>query len=210
MTPTNRQVPGFPIRTPSDQRSVDNSPRTIAASHVLHQHDVPRHPLCAHKTKTLSQIFGRMLPVSNIRLATINKNNRRSRPLCSSHTTPPTPNHQTIPVSDGVQARHNTCVLRQTPNNVTRLCFVVRVYRTHAQPVTTRFSPTRQPHTKQHSFSRLLVWRIHVSKKLLRKEVIQPHLPVRLPCYDFVPIADPTFDTTPQRGASGFGCYQLS
>jgi hypothetical protein len=29
---------------------------------------------------------------------------------------------------------------------------------------------------------------------LLRKEVIQPHLPVRLPCYDFVPITDPTFD----------------
>ena len=29
---------------------------------------------------------------------------------------------------------------------------------------------------------------------LLRKEGIQPHLPVRLPCYDFVPIADPTFD----------------
>ena len=29
---------------------------------------------------------------------------------------------------------------------------------------------------------------------LLRKEVIQPHLPVRLPCYDFVPIAGPTFD----------------
>src|SRR5260221_6524872 len=28
----------------------------------------------------------------------------------------------------------------------------------------------------------------------LRKEVIQPHLPVRLPCYDFTPIIDPTFD----------------
>jgi hypothetical protein len=27
-----------------------------------------------------------------------------------------------------------------------------------------------------------------------RKEVIQPHLPVRLPCYDFVPVANPTFD----------------
>jgi hypothetical protein len=24
-----------------------------------------------------------------------------------------------------------------------------------------------------------------------RKEVIQPHLPVRLPCYDFVPVAAP-------------------
>jgi hypothetical protein len=30
--------------------------------------------------------------------------------------------------------------------------------------------------------------------ELLRKEVIQPHLPVRLPCYDFTPIAGPTFD----------------
>jgi hypothetical protein len=37
-------------------------------------------------------------------------------------------------------------------------------------------------------------------KALLRKEVIQPHLPVRLPCYDFVPIASPTFDgSLPQR-----------
>ena len=26
----------------------------------------------------------------------------------------------------------------------------------------------------------------------LRKEVIQPHLPVRLPCYDFTPVADLT------------------
>ena len=25
-------------------------------------------------------------------------------------------------------------------------------------------------------------------------EVFQPHLPVRLPCYDFTPIIDPTFD----------------
>ena len=28
----------------------------------------------------------------------------------------------------------------------------------------------------------------------LRKEVIQPHLPIRLPCYDFTPIISPTFD----------------
>ena len=27
---------------------------------------------------------------------------------------------------------------------------------------------------------------------LLRKEVIQPHLPVLLPCYDFTPVTDPT------------------
>jgi hypothetical protein len=29
---------------------------------------------------------------------------------------------------------------------------------------------------------------------LLRKEVIQPHLPIRLPCYDFTPVISPTFD----------------
>ncbi len=37
-------------------------------------------------------------------------------------------------------------------------------------------------------------------EKLLRKEVIQPHLPVRLPCYDLVPIASPTFDGSPPQG----------
>ena len=31
-------------------------------------------------------------------------------------------------------------------------------------------------------------------RKIPRKEVIQPHLPVRLPCYDFTPITDPTLD----------------
>ena len=41
---------------------------------------------------------------------------------------------------------------------------------------------------------------------LLRKEVIQPHLPVRLPCYDFTPIADPTFDgSLPRVGPPASG-----
>ena len=41
---------------------------------------------------------------------------------------------------------------------------------------------------------------------LLRKEVIQPHLPIRLPCYDFTPIIKPTFD----HFYMGFGYSQLS
>jgi hypothetical protein len=28
-----------------------------------------------------------------------------------------------------------------------------------------------------------------------RKEVIQPQLPLRLPCYDFVPVTNPTLDS---------------
>ncbi len=31
-----------------------------------------------------------------------------------------------------------------------------------------------------------------VYRELPRKEVIQPHLPVQLPCYDFVPVTNPT------------------
>ena len=35
---------------------------------------------------------------------------------------------------------------------------------------------------------------------LPRKEVIQPHLPVRLPCYDFTPLTLHTFDASAPRG----------
>ncbi len=50
--------------------------------------------------------------------------------------------------------------------------------------------------------------RFRLSRKLLlpRKEVIQPHVPVRLPCYDFTPLAPPTFDASLLKGwADGFG-----
>ena len=30
-----------------------------------------------------------------------------------------------------------------------------------------------------------------------KKEVIQPHVPVQLPCYDFTPVTDPTLNITP-------------
>ena len=31
-----------------------------------------------------------------------------------------------------------------------------------------------------------------LSAAFLRKEVIQPQVPLRLPCYDFTPVAEPT------------------
>ncbi len=45
-----------------------------------------------------------------------------------------------------------------------------------------------------------LGWLLAGSSEIPRKEVIQPHLPVRLPCYDFTPITDPTLDACPPRG----------
>ena len=58
----------------------------------------------------------------------------------------------------------------------------------HAKPETipgawaTRRTPNRRP------------------EKLRRKEVIQPHLPVRLPCYDLVPITSLTLDGSIHKG----------
>src|SRR6185312_16577545 len=44
------------MRTPSDHSSVDSSPRTIAASHVLHRLLMPRHPPCALNNLTNTHI----------------------------------------------------------------------------------------------------------------------------------------------------------
>lgn len=68
--------------------------------------------------------------------------------------------------------------------------------------------PSEHPTTTFGQCGLLAPFRVKV---LLRKEVIQPHLPVRLPCYDFVPIASPTFDGSLHKGwATGFGCCRLS
>ena len=57
--------------------------------------------------------------------------------------------------------------------------------------------------TLEHPPPDIRRWRGHcatdhegLGELLLRKEVIQPHLPVRLPCYDLVLITDPTFDSS--------------
>ena len=36
----------------------------------------------------------------------------------------------------------------------------------------------------------------------LRKEVIQPLVPQRLPCYDFIPVTGRTFSACPPRGSA--------
>ena len=70
---------------------------------------------------------------------------------------------------------------------------------------------TIQDQEEEQSTAKLFVWsfahsRISVyrpemkrsdfsSRFLPRKEVIQPHLPIRLPCYDFTPVIGLTFDS---------------
>ena len=68
-----------------------------------------------------------------------------------------------------------------------------RFGRRSSRAVGGRRSPRCGPEGRQRVHGRRRVARAP-QKGLPRKEVIQPHLPVRLPCYDFTPITSPTFD----------------
>ena len=64
--------------------------------------------------------------------------------------------------------------------------------------------PSVSPHPRKQAYGLLLtnvhalaLWQLDSNPALtssLRKEVIQPHLPIRLPCYDFTPVIRPAFD----------------
>ncbi len=58
----------------------------------------------------------------------------------------------------------------------------------------------------EYSFLRILSqFPVHVGYYfLLRKEVIHPHVPVGIPCYDLTPVIDPAFDDSFLRILSQF------
>ena len=134
---------------------------------------------------------------------------KRSQPLYTTqttHHTHPHPHHKrsrpaaqaTTTQQQGSRRSHG---VEREPDSV-----LIR-YNAYAQP---HNAPTPTTHNR---------WRTHAGTRkqpqaptqktetmtvphktgLPRKEVIQPHLPVRLPCYDFVPIANPTFDHSPRK-----------
>src|SRR5438270_13208538 len=58
---TPQRVPGFPIRTSTDRCLVDSSPWLLAATHVLHRLQAPRHPplaLCSLENKDARARYG--------------------------------------------------------------------------------------------------------------------------------------------------------
>lgn len=94
-------------------------------------------------------------------------------------------------MSQDPTARHDTHHHQQlsppdTPRKESRAVLATSTSRRHPFDVPPLSTPTTRSVVKRHM--------------LLRKEVIQPHLPVRLPCYDLVPIASPTFDGSPHKG----------
>ncbi len=133
-------MPGYPIRTPSDHSSVGNSPRNIAASHVLHRLLMPRHPPCAldNLTHTLgaNTTKKRPLPTGNTQQSKLfrqntaqNKDARVHCAILNDHTDPNhrTPNrcrrirtaHKTTPTpSHAAQTTRPAAVVPSGPNSV--------------------------------------------------------------------------------------------
>ena len=98
----------------------------------------------------------------------------------SNNTTTTTNNKQNQLPAVIIQPGTNDC-----PRHPTDMTNQKQIPQPHNRGHNQKIRHTNYPKTKNKN-------------KLLRKEVIQPHLPVRLPCYDFVPIADPTFDSSLQ------------
>jgi hypothetical protein len=190
-------LPGFPIRKSSDHSSVGSSPRLIAASYVLLRLLVPRHPPCA-LTNLATKMLASTVQFSNYgrshshAVRRLNWSDRGNGPaavadgsMCPKGSLPQdstaclgrSPTHPIVPTSEG---RTELGCYGGRPNG---------------QCSTPEHHPWRD--RPWHGF-----WTTSIACRqvLLRKEVIQPHLPVRLPCYDFVPIAGPTFDSSLPKG----------
>lgn len=127
---------------------------------------------------------------------------RCSQPLSTNQTPHPTTKDRatTSPISGFPHSgRRDSGLVVSKPNSVSGNPSPARSLETHNRRnclSCTQPAPLQPP--TPHGSTRTQCPDLFVV--LLRKEVIQPHLPVRLPCYDFVPIADPTFDGSLPQG----------
>src|SRR3954471_7984265 len=194
---------GFPIRESANHRLFSASPRLIAAVHALHRLLVPRHPPCALPILTV---------IGEFRGATFAGSGRPGGE---------TPGNRSCEFAGDTRSHRPRAVLRWHD------CAVFKV-REEARARTGRRSLKTQQHgpavggTQARSTlgtgssSRRAVCAAGLRRRskswsFPRKEVIQPHLPVRLPCYDFTPVTSPTFDGSLPQGvrppASGVACF---
>ncbi len=173
---------GSPIRRSAGQRLFSTSPRLIAAVHVLHRLLTPRHPPRA--LNILTRCRAHLLPLCSFQgtragLAAGTRNEVRPAEAGRSlkteqHGSAPRSPRATNPSGLEWCARTR----RAAPGR--RHCSRAWLARLGRGSSTAASGGLRSPGGAE--------------RRNPRKEVIQPQLPLRLPCYDFTPIADPTFD----------------
>src|SRR6187455_1206719 len=190
---------GFPIRKSSDQRMVSSFPRLIAAAHVLHRLLAPRHPPCALVLLIRKNTFYCRYGVFKVRVSTtptrvdrIHRFQETSRAGLSKLNSVSRLHRR---LNEGGQSTEPAS--RSTLFQASRLVWTARRPSTVA-----RHKPSDHSTEPTPTGVRAPVFP--------RKEVIQPQLPLRLPCYDFTPIINPTFDgcllavSSPASGIADF------
>ena len=163
---------GFPIRKSSDQRMVSSFPRLIAAAHVLHRLLAPRHPPCALVLLIRKNTFYCRYGVFKVRVSA-------------------TPTRS--PTADGGSLKTQQ---RDSPGGRGRGRHCSRRAGLSGRPEGHQRSRGRRPsdHSTEPTPTGVR------APVFPRKEVIQPQLPLRLPCYDFTPITSPTFGGSFPKG----------
>ena len=163
-------APGCPIRESAGQRPFSASPRLIAAVHALLRLLMPRHPPCALLILTVIKA-GPEGPAGDTRYYVGS--------CCAVFKVR----------GEAVCTAERSWVgaLAPAAAGLSKLDSMRR---------TANGSPTGPVDVLGAGAQR----RRRHPEMLPRKEVIQPHLPVRLPCYDFTPVTGPTFDGSLPKG----------
>lgn len=144
---TTQLVLGFPIRTSSDQRTVGNSPRLNAASHVLHRPSMPRHPPYARNTKQQLRSLQKLQTTQQTKITQKEQDARVHYTVLTQHTPhedqPPQQmiNHHGMPQ----QGTHNVAPDTQQHANTSQYLSLQNVLDIHAPK---RAHPTTTPHTR--------------------------------------------------------------
>ena|GEM_PF-599092 len=196
---------GFPIRTSPDLCLVDGSPELFAVTHVLHRFLAPRHsPLALISLEKLVIYHvehADALPYR--RVSACSKMLVLALQFSRCYLTPdPFSSCATGKGDDeaGSTVRHEG----ETPSKQKRrrcLSMVDNIRRDRIPDNRCCVAATDVPvHQQVCRATGLNKRQSSADEALLRKEVIQPHLPVRLPCYDFTPITNPTFDGSLPKG----------
>ncbi len=166
----------FLIRRSRDQRSVSTSPGLIAAAHVLHRLLAPRHPPCALILLIRKE---HVLSLWSFQGA------RELEPPALQGAASPSLTH----APEGTPRARD----RPIPQSSTACLVPDQAHERRGRRFSRRVVRPGRPSSRARASTDITASGV-LGSGFPRKEVIQPHLPVRLPCYDFTPIIDPTFD----------------
>lgn len=143
---TTQLVLGFPIRTSSDQRTVGNSPRLNAASHVLHRPSMPRHPPYARNTKQQLRSLQKLQTLQQTKITQKEQDARVHYTVLTQHTPhEDQPPQQMINQQWNATTRNTQCCPRHPTACQHTINFIAA--QTYLALFTQACTPTTTPHT---------------------------------------------------------------